>query len=199
MKILCRWRVAPGLVASLVCLCAFAQVPAPGPAQAAAATAAAALQAEAFFKNRDVLDAQLSPSGTQLALTTAAGGKRVALFVVPLGPSGKPARAAAFSDVDVVRFSWVNNNRLVFSVADLESGSGEDRYTAPGLYGVDANGDDLRQLVARRTGPWWWKAAVPAANPWPTTTSCCTSRCPKRGSRTKKSSSAPWCSTGATT
>lgn len=110
------------------------------------------LAAEAFFKNRDVLDAQLSPSGTQLALTTAAGVKRVALAVIDLGPAGKVIRAAVFSDVDVVRCNWVNNNRLVFSVADLETGSGEDRYTAPGLYGVDADGSNLRQLVARRTG-----------------------------------------------
>jgi dipeptidyl aminopeptidase/acylaminoacyl peptidase len=37
-------------------------------------------------------------------------------------------------------------------VADLETGSGEDRYTAPGLYAVDVDGGNLRQLVARRTG-----------------------------------------------
>lgn len=153
MKTLCRWRAMTGLVASMACVVAFAQAPDSGSAVVAAAKAAAALPADAFFKNRDVLDAQLSPSGQLLALTTAAGGQRVALFVVPLGTSGKAARAAMFNDADVVRFSWVNNNRLVFSVADLESGSGEDRYTAPGLYGVDANGDDLRQLVARRTGP----------------------------------------------
>lgn len=86
----------------------------------------------------------MSPSGTQLALTTAAGVKRVALAVIDLGPAGKVIRAAVFNDVDVVRFKWVNNNRLVFSVADLETGSGEDRYAAPGLYGVDADGSNLR-------------------------------------------------------
>ena len=122
MKKQCRWRTMPGLVASLVCLCAFAQAPAPGSAVVAAATAAATLPAEAFFKNRDVLDAQLSPSGTQLALTTAVGAKRVSLVVVDLGPAGKVSRPAVFSDADVVRFSWVNNTRLVFSVADLETG-----------------------------------------------------------------------------
>ncbi len=142
-----------------------AQTPAPGVAATAAATAAAAsarasaaaaaaalLPAEAFFKNPDVLDAQLSPSGSLLAITTAAGAKRIALVVLDLAPGGKATRAALFGDVDVVRFSWVNNSRLVFSVADLESGSGEDRYAAPGLYGVDADGSNLRQLVARRVG-----------------------------------------------
>ena len=158
MKLSNFWRTATQIVTSLACVSAWAQTPSPAPAPsgvaAAAATAAAAavLPAEAFFKNRDVLDAQLSPSGTQLALTTAAGAKRVALVVIDLGPSGKITRPAVFSDADVVRFSWVNNNRLIFSVADLESGSGEDRYTAPGLFGVDADGSNLRMLVARRPG-----------------------------------------------
>ena len=99
-----------------------------------------------------MLDAQLSPSGTQLAISTAANSKRVSLYVVDLGPSGKARRVASFTDADVVRFTWVNNGRMVFSVADLETGSGEDRYTAPGLFGVDADGENLRQLVARQPG-----------------------------------------------
>ena len=41
--------------------------------------------------------------------------------------SPEPDRPAVFSDADVVRFSWVNNTRLMFSVADLETGNGEDR------------------------------------------------------------------------
>ena len=52
----------------------------------------------------------------------------------------------------MVRFSWVNNTRLVFSVADLETGNGEDRHTAPGSYAVDVDGSNLCQWVARRTG-----------------------------------------------
>ena len=77
------WRVGLGLLACLVHGALWAQAPAPGsgPDTAAAAAAAARLPAEAFFMSRDVLDAQLSPSGQQLALTTAAGVKRVALAV----------------------------------------------------------------------------------------------------------------------
>lgn len=145
-------HIATCLVAGLFALDARAQTPAPGSGSAATAvaTAAARLPAELFFKNRDVLDAQLSPSGTLLALTTAASAKRVALAVIDLGPGGAVTRAAEFSDADVVRFNWVNDKRLIFNVVDLESGSGEDRYAAPGLYGVDADGSNLRQLVARR-------------------------------------------------
>jgi dipeptidyl aminopeptidase/acylaminoacyl peptidase len=149
-----RLRNGLGVFLGLLCWAAWAQTPVVDRSPAAVAAAAAAnVPAEAFFKNRDVLDAQLSPSGTQLALTTAAGVKRVALAVVDLAPGGKAVRVAHFIDVDVVEFSWVNNNRLIFSVADLESGSGEDRRSAPGLYGVDADGKNLRQLVARGSEP----------------------------------------------
>ncbi|MCM0610089.1 MAG: hypothetical protein KA711_14030 [Ideonella sp. WA131b] len=102
-----------GVFLGLLCSAAWAQTPVLDRSPATVAAAAAAnLPAEAFFKNRDVLDAQLSPSGTQLALTTAAGVKRVALAVVELAPGGKAVRVAHFIDVDVVEFSWVNNNRL---------------------------------------------------------------------------------------
>ncbi len=130
-----------------------------GLAQTAEPNSAAPVPIENFFRNPDVLDAQLSPSGQLLALTTAVGAKRVALVVVDLDTPGKVNRVALFSDIDVVRFNWVNNKRLVFSVADLETGSGEDRYTAPGLFSVDAQGQDLRRLVALRPGPLVTEAA----------------------------------------
>ncbi len=161
----------PWLAALLAawCLACWAQTSEPSAAGAAAPTSApntsavasapgqpgraTLLPAENFFRNPDVLEAQLSPSGKLLALTTAVGVKRVALVVVDLDNPSKINRAALFSDVDVVRFAWVNEGRLIFSVADLETGSGEDRYAAPGLFSVDADGKDLRMLVARRAGP----------------------------------------------
>lgn len=118
-----------------------------------AARSAAEIPAEAFFKNPDVLEAKLSPSGKLLAITTAAGTTRVALVIVDLSGAARPERVAWFKDVDVVRFHWVNENRLIYSVADLEAGSGEDRRAAPGLYGVNADGKEVRQLVARQGVP----------------------------------------------
>jgi acetyl esterase/lipase len=137
-----------GLDISLWCSAALAQAPAPLPAPSAAA-----LPAEAFFKHPEVLDAQLSPSGALLAITTSLGAQRVALVVLdPLNPK-QATRIALFHDADVVRFQWVNNKRLVFSVVDLESGSGENSQSGAGLYGVDADGKDLRILIARRGLP----------------------------------------------
>ncbi|MCH7342040.1 prolyl oligopeptidase family serine peptidase [Pelomonas sp. CA6] len=121
------------------------------PALAQGATEPVAL--EQFFQHPAVLDVKLSPSGRQIALTTSAGSKRVSLYVVELGDTPKPKRAAAFSDVDVVRFDWVGDERLVFSVVDLEAGSGEDQRLAPGLYSVAPDGQELRTLVRRYGTP----------------------------------------------
>ncbi len=152
---LIRRPVALTALTLLLCVATVARSQAQPAAQATSSAPAASaplLPAAAFFKNPDVLDAQLSPSGTHLAITTAAGAGRVGLVVFDLGPQGRPVRAAQFSNVDVVRFSWVSDRRLVFSVVDLETGSGEDSNAAPGLFGVDADGADLRMLVARRAG-----------------------------------------------
>ena len=108
---------------------------------------------ERFFQRPAVLQAKLSPSGNKLALTTSRGGTRVGLVVVDLGDRPKGTRAANFSDIDVVQFDWVGDNRLVFSVVDLEAGSGEDRRFARGLFGVNPDGGALRQLVRRRGLP----------------------------------------------
>ena len=121
-----------------------------------ALTAAAATELipiERFFQRPAVLEAKLSPSGKQLALTTAKGGTRVGLVVVDIGEGGKATRAAVFSDADIVQFDWVGDKRLVFSVVDLEAGSGEDRRYARGLYAADPDGGNLVQLVRRQGKP----------------------------------------------
>lgn len=146
MKLLHRPVLLLALLLSLACAQGLAQTAEPS----SVPPVAAPVPIENFFRNPDVLDAQLSPSGRLLALTTAVGVKRVSLVVVDLDTPGKLNRVAQFTDSDVVRFNWVNDKRLIFSAADLETGSGEDRYTAPGLFGVDAQGQDLRRLVALR-------------------------------------------------
>ncbi len=155
LRLMLEWaqRLATPLVWSAACLALWAT---PARAQAPLgqpASSPAQIPAEAFFKNPDVLEAKLSPSGKLLAITTAAGASRVALVVIELAGAFKATRVALFSDVDVVRFHWVNENRLIFSVADLEAGSGEDRRYAPGLFGVNADGNQLRLLVARQGTP----------------------------------------------
>jgi dipeptidyl aminopeptidase/acylaminoacyl peptidase len=106
---------------------------------------------EVFFKDPDIADVQLSPSGRQLAITTARGLKRVGLAVFDLG-SGKIMRTAQFSDGDVSQVRWVNDNRLIFGVEDQSEGSGRPN-GLPGLFAINADGSDMRQLVRRMGRP----------------------------------------------
>ncbi len=43
----------------------------------------------------------------------------------------------------------MDDERLVFSVVDLQSGSGEDYLTAPGLFAAKYDGSELRRLIER--------------------------------------------------
>ena len=108
--------------------------------------------AEAFFKDPDIVDAVLSPSGRKLAITSAKGIKRVGLVVLDLAPGGALARAVQYEDADIVDVHWVNDERLVFSATDHAEGGGL-RTGAPGLFAVNADGSKYRQLVRRQGRP----------------------------------------------
>jgi dipeptidyl aminopeptidase/acylaminoacyl peptidase len=108
---------------------------------------------EHFFQHPAVLEAKLSPSGKRVALTTSRNSPRVGLAVIDLTSDVKPRYVAGFIDADITEFHWVGDQRLVFSVQDLQAGSGEDRRLAPGLYAVDADGTAFRSLVRRQGTP----------------------------------------------
>ena len=108
--------------------------------------------AEAFFKDADIVEAVLSPSGRRLALTSAKGATRVGLVLLDMGPDGKMQRIAQFSDGDVTQVHWVNEDRLLFSITDLSDGSGRPN-GAPGLFSINTDGKQLRQLVRRMGRP----------------------------------------------
>lgn len=117
---------------------------------APAASAPITLPIEHFFQRPSVLSAKLSPSGNKIAITTSRGDTRVGLIVIDLtGGSPKALRAATFSDSDITQFDWVSDDRLVFSVVDLQEGSGDDTRYASGLFAVNPDGSSLRRLVSR--------------------------------------------------
>lgn len=105
--------------------------------------------ASAFFRPAEMQELQLSPSGRYLALTTSKLDGRRALFVFDLSPGGKPTQAARFEGLDVVGVVWANENRLLFRVTDLALGSGSNYREPPGLYAVDRDGANLRELIRR--------------------------------------------------
>ncbi|HEY1131857.1 MAG TPA: alpha/beta fold hydrolase [Roseateles sp.] len=108
--------------------------------------------AEVFFKDPAIVEAVLSPSGRKLAVRSAFDGDRIGLGVLDLSPGGKPLRTAQFKDGDISRVHWVNDDRLVFSVVDFSEGSGRPN-GAPGLFAINPDGSQIRQLVRRLGRP----------------------------------------------
>lgn len=136
-------------LAAFAALAALLLLHGPSLAQGAAQPHGEPLPAERYFQHPAVLDAKLSPSGKRLALTTSRGSARVSLVVVDLGPTPSSRRAASYKEADVVFFDWAGDDRLVFSVADLQYRRGGAFQRAPGLYAVDADGSRFTRLISR--------------------------------------------------
>ncbi|WP_083748533.1 hypothetical protein [Pelomonas sp. KK5] len=86
----------------------------------------------------------MSPDNRHVAVAIAGPGgyRRLAVFDVDKPDSAQVV--ASFNDADVDRYQWVSSKRLVLSVGDDEN---PDRALAPGLWAVDSDGGDFRQLV----------------------------------------------------
>ena len=116
-------------------------------APASVAVQAAQIPVEHFFENQSFSGAVLSPDGRRLAVRVAPPGQRVRLAVLELD-SMRVKVVAYFSDADVDAFHWVNDQRLVFDLEDRQLAQGAQRYGS-GLYAVNADGGNYRQLVTR--------------------------------------------------
>jgi len=105
----------------------------------------------AFFKRPTMRDPQLSPNGRYLAIQTAGkGGDHLLLAVIDLETLGPPKIVAAFADADVAGHRWVNDSRLVFQAS--ETPDQEIGLLGNGLWGVDRDGSNYRQLIQSDSG-----------------------------------------------
>lgn len=118
-----------------------------GPAHAAEASTPPPIKA--FFRHEDIGAVELSPSGRWIALTVAPNAGRRLLAVVDLTGVVPPVIAVRFDDADVVSPRWVNDDRLIFSVIDLQSGGGDQRFSR-GLYVVRRDGSGFFQVIANQ-------------------------------------------------
>jgi hypothetical protein len=92
------------------------------------------------------LAAVVSPSGNWLAMTVGSKNARVALVVFDLQKWALHKVVARFSDVDIDDPEWVNDDTLLFSIADNTRGGSDQRWW-PGLFAVSRDGGLVRQLV----------------------------------------------------
>ena len=112
---------------------------------AACTAAAGAPPAQAFFDDPRYTGAALSPSAKYLAVRYALPGGRQQLAVADLGTMSSQL-VGSLPDLDVNRFHWVNDERLVFDSADRGTPAGHAR-RARGMWAVNRDGSKQRQLV----------------------------------------------------
>src|SRR5512140_1927939 len=106
-------RLCSGLLLALALLALWRSPP--------AGAAEAPLPLATFFANDDIGAAKLSPSGRHLALTVATKSGRTVLAVVALGTATPPVVVASDPQADIRSFDWVNDDRLIYNVIDLQS------------------------------------------------------------------------------
>lgn len=104
------------------------------------------IPADAFFRHDEIESAALSPGGRWLAIKTGLGGARYGLVAVDLEKAGTPQSTARFGNADVWNFHWVNDDRLVLSVADRQVTGGLQRLGG-GLLSVRPDGSELKLLI----------------------------------------------------
>jgi acetyl esterase/lipase len=101
---------------------------------------------EAFFQNPAFTRGKISPTGRHVALGVTNKNGRVQLVVVDVEKPTEAKVVGGFSNADVDRFDWVNADRLVFTITDLNLAAGDKRY-GPGLFAVDRDGGEFRQMA----------------------------------------------------
>lgn len=101
--------------------------------------------AEAIFQKPVFGGAVLSPDGRRVAFRTAVKGQFSRLAVMELDTM-KPSIVASAEDADIGEIFWINNQRLAYNLGVWELPP-EDRRFNPGLFAVNADGSQFRQLV----------------------------------------------------
>ncbi|MDN3918911.1 alpha/beta hydrolase family protein [Roseateles violae] len=129
-------RAAGGLLAALVLAAPVgkprAQTTAPPP------------PIEDFFRVPQLINPVLSPDGRFVAAAIGGPTGRKRLGIIDLERLDDSKIVAGFRDGDVERYQWVNNERLVLTVSDRQNAG---RWLPPGLWAVNRDGSDFRQLI----------------------------------------------------
>lgn len=111
------------------------------------AKAAKAIPAADFFSHSKYSDLQLSPDGRHLAALAANANGAKMLVSINLQDL-TPSIVISYNKADITDIHWVNNKRLVYSLREHIENN-EDASAAPGLFAINLDGSEPRQLVAR--------------------------------------------------
>jgi dipeptidyl aminopeptidase/acylaminoacyl peptidase len=125
---------------------------------ASAAPAAPAPPIAAFFGDPAYAGPRLSPSGKYLAVRVSKPGRHDALVVLDL-MRDETKVVASYDDADVAHFAWVNDERLLYDLTDKLVPPASADY-ANGLFAVNRDGSEDRQLAHRRTNTATWQTGT---------------------------------------
>ncbi len=103
------------------------------------------IPAEDFFKKPDLSDLVMSPNGKYIAALRPVDGRKK-LVIIDL--ASKTSLVVAGSPLyDVAGVSWINNDRLRYSVYEAEAGIGEQ--TGGGMFVIDRDGKNDRTIAVK--------------------------------------------------
>lgn len=111
------------------------------------AKATKAIPAADFFAHAKYSDMMLSPDGQHLAALATSPSNTKMLVSINL-QNMTPSIVISYTNADVSNIHWVNNKRLIYSLWEHLEKPG-DFTTAPGLFAINLDGSEQRQLVAR--------------------------------------------------
>ena len=103
---------------------------------------------ENFFKARDFSAARFSPDGRSIGMLMPGTNGRISLFVLDIGNT-QPTLIANYEDKDVRSFHWVNNERLIYDLTDLQLKE-NSTFFGPGLYAVNKDRSKRLRLVTHQ-------------------------------------------------
>ncbi|MHA4868121.1 alpha/beta hydrolase family protein [Duganella sp. PWIR1] len=106
---------------------------------------AAPIPLSAFFDNPAMRKVKLSPDGRHIAAAVANPMGRVYLITVDTD-SGEMKVVGAYADSDVDFFNWISDQRLVYTLTDLNRAAGE-MYFWPGLFAANYDGSMRTRLI----------------------------------------------------
>jgi dipeptidyl aminopeptidase/acylaminoacyl peptidase len=110
---------------------------------------------EVFFKNPQFSGFELSPDGKSIAMLAPFEGF-MNLYVYDL--ETREPKVLTGESIDVTWFTWVNNDRLMYSMNQYTFGSYENRYSG-GLVAIDKDGGNHDVLTTRfdrkKKGGWY--------------------------------------------
>ncbi|MES2037287.1 MAG: alpha/beta fold hydrolase [Pseudomonadota bacterium] len=110
--------------------------------------AAESIPIASFFQESQFRDARLSPDGKNIAMIMKGANDRMVLAVLEVGQL-RPEIIANYEDKDVRSFHWINNDRLVYDLTDLQYKEAQ-RFFGNGLYAVNKDRSKRLRLVTHQ-------------------------------------------------